>query len=682
MDMCSRLFFIGMFLTLLNTYNADKAKLKHPSITWYKALAQNYYEETDEQPPSAPPRFNTRIEKSPPVLAYFGKRVRVGATRFTRQPKRKIPQPNGGFSPITPTTIKWWESQHTFKEKAPTQNVPYLSSWAFQLYDHEYATWISRCMVDGWPSFSQAPSCRRCKRTSPLVQGSTQDLAFQKCLRWLNQQNFIEVLDLPELPATQTMTPGAAIKTDYDGNWKARATVNGGPHLHSTPNTRAEYINRKEIAYSNQPIIEMIAAILAHDLRWATITDYKKFFLYLKHLFCEVASNCIYYRGKFIYCRGKTFGARGTPFAADCFGKLLQDIYQSQLNEELAATTKIFRRTDDQAVLTHSQAEAKQAADIFVTITSTARVPVQHDKTLIAVQIFRFDGYLWDLKNKRIGIPQDKRRFICTTVAKLLKKCNRKQCERFQGLLEWITIVLYQLRTHTVDFRANWMSTPSDAAPVTLSLPSTIALERFATLAEKDELWVSMKHFFESKADITITTDGSGRGGMGGFTSTKHFFSYNLPKDKFDQHATALDGTNSKTHLMSSTWIEVAALWLAIRTFDLKGKCVEWWTDSEAATKAWNNNKSECVPINFLLTQIHFFCANNDISIQARWHERESPNAKLADELSKDDISSFPQQASTRHYVPQQALRAVDKSVGILHQKSPTPVSQQKHMFE
>ncbi|PHR10096.1 MAG: hypothetical protein COB29_01185 [Sulfitobacter sp.] len=514
-----------------------------------------------------------------------------------------------------------------------------------------------------------------------MVEGSTQDRAFQKFLRWLAQHNLIAVRDLPVFPATQTMTPGAAIKVDYEGNWKARATVNGGPHLHPDPNTRAEYINRKEIAYSNQPIIQMIAAILKLDLRWATITDYQKFFLYLKHLLSEVPSNCVYYRGRYVYCLGKTFGARGTPFAADCFGRLLQDIQQHIMNESLKSHAEIFRRTDDQAILTHTQADATAAANIFIQSTQTARVEVQQEKMKIGVQHFKFDGYLWDLEHQRIGIPKDKRMHMHKTIKHIINHCTRKQCERFQGFLEWITTVLVSLRPHTVDFRANWMATPNDTSIVTLSPSSTTALNRFSSLADQDELWVNMSYFFESPPDLKITTDGSGHGGVGAFTSDKRFLSHMLPKDTFNQHVKALDGQRVNTEhggKMSSTWIEMVGLWIAIRTFTPYDKCVEWWSDSQAATTTWNNNKSSSSAINYLIIQITFYCATHNISIQARSHPRTTPQAQLADQLSKNILSSFPPQVSTKQFVPTPALRAVDRSIGLLPQPSPTPDSQQR----
>ena len=132
---------------------------------------------------------------------------------------------------------------------------------------------------------------RRVLRKSTLVEGTIHDMAFQKFLRWMAENHLIHVEDLPIFPGTQTMTPGAAPKFDYYGAWKLRATVNGGIHLHPNKNSRADYIDRRQISYFQTPIVKMIAFILKHNSKFATITDYKKFFLYIKHLEFDFKSN-------------------------------------------------------------------------------------------------------------------------------------------------------------------------------------------------------------------------------------------------------------------------------------------------------------------------------------------------------------------------------------------------------
>lgn len=385
---------------------------------------------------------------------------------------------------------------------APIQNQQYLCKWANILYDTVYATWLCKCITRGWPSFSQTPGdTRRVLRKATIATGTIQEAAFHKFLRWQHSKGMVHMRHLPTVPGTQTMTPGCAIKYAYDGTWKARATVNGGPHLYLSPNTRAEYIDRRQIAYTQQPIIDMLAAILTHNLQWATITDYEKFFLYLKHLPEEIASNCVYYKGKYWYFLGKCFGARGTPFAAHCYGDLLQKIQQYAMDQINKHPSFIYRRVDDQAFLTHTQQDAQTAYRIFLNVTETAGCPVQKDKSIIATRLFKFDGYLFDLIHQRVGIPQDKRKYMATTITRLLKRACKKECEKFQGLLEWVTTILIQLRSHTVAFRKSWMSIPIDAR-VRLSPQAIGDLQRFAALAQKDELWTSMSYFFKDRVHL------------------------------------------------------------------------------------------------------------------------------------------------------------------------------------
>lgn len=525
-------------------------------ITLEDALITHYLKNTTQQPPDAPLEYDQRFPKTTSPTTYHGLHVSSGTHRKTRQPPLRVPSPDG-FTPNGTYELQWWEDSDALPSMPNIQNQQYLCKWAHILYDATYASWLCKCITRGWPSLSQIPGeIHRVLRKATIAIGTTQDAAFQTFLRWQHSKGMVVMRHLPTVPGTQTMTPGCAIKYAYDGSWKARATVNGGPHLHARRNTRAEYIDRTQIAYTQQPIIDMLAAILTHNLQWATITDYEKFFLYLQHLPEEIASNCVYYRGKYWYFLGKCFGARGTPFAAHCYGDLLQQIQQYNMDTIIHHPSCIYRRVDDQAFLTHTQEEAQTAYRVFSTVTETAGCPVQWDKSIIATRLFKSDGYMFDLIRQRVGIPKEKRTYMGTTIHRLLRHARKKECEKFQGLLEWMTTILIQLRTCTVAFRKAWMSVPPDSR-VNLSPQAISDLHRFAALAQTNELWTSMSYFFHGPCSITLYTDASGHGGLGAYITNGPWLSHQLPRAKFDQHAAILrHGTTEQ----SSTYIELVAL--------------------------------------------------------------------------------------------------------------------------
>jgi ribonuclease HI len=329
----------------------------------------------------------------------------------------------------------------------------------------------------------------------------------------------------------------------------------------------------------------------------------------------------------------------------------------------------IYRRVDDQAFLTHTQQDAQTAYRIFLNVTETAGCPVQKDKSIIATRLFKFDGYLFDLIHQRVGIPQDKRKYMATTITRLLKRACTKECEKFQGLLEWVTTILIQLRSHTVAFRKSWMSIPIDAR-VRLSPQAIGDLQRFAALAQKDELWTSMSYFFQGPCSLTLYTDASGHGGIGGYIVDGPWLSHQLPKHKYDQHAAILrDGTTDQ----SSTYIELVALFAALKTFeqDTDNQTIAWWTDSQAAVATWDSRRAQSLPTNWIIRHIDFYTATHNIKINARWHARTAPRAVIADQLSKGVTSSMAKQVQAHQcHVPMQVLRTIDKSLSTQHQQS------------
>ena len=150
-----------------------------------------------------------------------------------------------------------------------------------------------------------------------------------------------------------------------------------------------------------------------------------------------------------------------------------------------------------------------------------------------------------------------------------------------------------------------------------------------------------MTHFFTTTPDITLVTDGSGTGGIGGYTNTGHFFSHQLPS-KFNQHASEEQVDSEKG--LSSQWIELVALYVAVKTMlpSLANKAVDWYTDSQPAFNAYKNQRATSDKSNYILMQIDAITVANNIAIQPCWHPRTTPPARIADDLSKLILSSLP----------------------------------------
>ena len=75
-------------------------------------MIDDYYAGTSESPAIAPRDFSKKIPKSVLPNEYYGKRVRVGANKLRRQPKRKVPTPDG-FTPHVLQSKRWWEEDES-----------------------------------------------------------------------------------------------------------------------------------------------------------------------------------------------------------------------------------------------------------------------------------------------------------------------------------------------------------------------------------------------------------------------------------------------------------------------------------------------------------------------------------------------------------------------------------------
>ena len=74
----------------------------------------------------------------------------------------------------------------------------------------------------------------------------------------------------------------------------------------------------------------MIATIVAYAVRAVNVTDYTKFFLWLRRRDDEVASNAVRWQQAYYYLRNYGFGERVTPAIAHNFADLSQCIQQEE----------------------------------------------------------------------------------------------------------------------------------------------------------------------------------------------------------------------------------------------------------------------------------------------------------------------------------------------------------------
>ena len=582
---------------------------------------------------------------------------------------------------------EFWERPiaEVFPAQPPLQDIDYMCEQADLLLPPDRAAWMKRQYRTGWETLCDAPHHRRINRKVVATPGSSAGQAIARMIKWTDDRGLLYSADLPVIAGTQTYVPNAAVKFGYDladlsdpqsKSWKARPVFNGGTTAYTDGTSRAHWTSNENIAFSQQPLIDMMAIIVQHNIKAVVVTDYTKFFLQLRRNNAEIASNSIYFDGKFHWWACQLFGEKSTPYMAHLHGDLLQRIIERELNAKCKGRVWIVRRTDDQAVLLDNPTDATLAHDTITKICDKAGAWLQRDKELVGVSAFKFDGYQWDLQrgaNGAVSIPQDKEAHLRRELQELrTTQCTRQRFEKAQGLLVWVVVIYPTLKPYLPAVRRCWQAASHDHDRVRLSTEAKYNLRRLEQFFETDTKWTPLGTQFEGVADVTLWTDGSGHGGVGGFTLAEHF-SWKMP-DRFQQHHDDLDRADKE---LSSTWVELAALLIALLTLPtVQNSRVMWWTDSQAAVAVWQRHSSATASINRLLTSIDFACARRGICVYPRWHERESTKAQLADQLSKFDVESFlastHQVREARRRVPSTALSIIDRSIGVSSKKSGT----------
>ena len=638
-----------------------------------ECLMRTFYDVTTGSPGKAPTEYDSKQwPREEPASAHYGMRPVYGNTRHRRNvPDNHVPQP---FTPPPTPPLEWWEIplDEAMPEQAPIQDVSYLCTQADLLLHADKAEWIKTQLRDGWATLCRAPSHRRVDRSVVITPQSSKGQAVRRQITWAKSMGYHYSNVLPVLPGTQVYRATGAIKYAYSRNdpddprsrsWKARGVMNGGIHAQPDGSSRADWTNNIDTAFHQQNQLEPAAILAKHKISQVVITDYEKWFCQLKRRYSEVPSNCMWFDGEYHWFSVYLFGEQVIPKLAHEYGQLLQLIILRELNARSKGQWFCQRRTDDQLFMPTDPTDIPLGVLIIKAVCKKAGAWLQNTKLQIGSALYDFDGRRWDLNRGprgSVSLPPDKASHLVRELRAMRGgKTTRKQWEKAIGLLVWTIKIYPTTETHVHPIRKCFMAARHDDAIVKVSKEARLAMRRFETLLEGPAIWTDVRTFFEVDNTVSWYTDGSGFGGVGGFDANNHF-SYKLPEE-FNQHSARLAAVDLE---LSSAWIELVALLVAIYCLDTPaGTVAEWTTDSHPAFIAWKNHRSRSASINRIIASIDFACARRGIRVYSRWHRRTEPNAQLADDLSKFELVRFRSQTQQPGTAVRHAPAAVQRII-------------------
>ncbi len=145
-----------------------------------------------------------------------------------------------------------------------------------------------------------------------------------------------------------------------------------------------------------------------------------------------------FFEGKF-YCETfLPFGLSTGPAIWDQLGDLIQWIVEQRTG------INMLRMLDDNFGLAPTTSMAQQSLTIFYGTCAELGVSVQMSKTQLPATLLRFIGFMWDLANRTVGLPEDKLERLRFELRRLDSHTSitRSDLESITGLLNWAGFVV------------------------------------------------------------------------------------------------------------------------------------------------------------------------------------------------------------------------------------------------
>ena len=367
--------------------------------------------------------------------------------------------------------------------------------------------------------------------------------------------------------------------------------------------------------------------------------------------------------GKFYIDCAVCFGCRSSPFIFGLIAKLSQWIYQKNIEAELSSSFFFLTHLlDDQLLVCADQTASDVATPIMFDTAKRLGIPLSADsKQIFGKTEGPYLGVQLNLRTMQFGLPPDKELDFTSRMRTLAtsSRVRVKELRRCIGKLVWFGSLVHGSKPFLSELFALQRGCRTKmgdkfqcvGAPVRSAAAAWLEYyRRFPTAS----MFVPNHHLNEPPV-LLATGDAAGgekpTDGAGAYAPDGSYTSIVWPEEwrvtspaQNEADPSFLNGPNLSATKLSSTLQEIVPLCCALCLWGppLAGHTVVYRTDCKNLTflmghKFWSRTPA----VNRLVILVLRMAADAGIRLVVQWQSREMPDAKLADDLSRNDFSQF-----------------------------------------
>ena len=332
---------------------------------------------------------------------------------------------------------------------------------------------------------------------------------------------------------------------------------------------------------------------------------------------------CMRWRNKFFVDRCLPMGARSSAFIFEMFSSAIHFIAKR------AGIEWLIHYLDDFLLIARSRSQSLEFMNLFIGLLNVLGVPIAVEKTLGPLQCLEFLGYIIDILNAQIRLPQDKLQRCRDLIKAMLdkKRCRIRQIQSLAGLLQFACGVVVPGRAFLVRLYnlICGRSNPNYSVPLNREVKKDLQLW-LTFLNEFNGVSLYKEQLFLSPQVLHIYTDASKSLGCGGVFG-KHWFSVPWPSEWWS--------------LQNITFLELVPIFLAVQAWGhlLRDKYVVLHTDNQALSFCINKKTSKEALVMHIIRKIVLLELTSNIMSKAK-HVPGFLNG-MSDALSRLKIGQF-----------------------------------------
>jgi hypothetical protein len=442
------------------------------------------------------------------------------------------------------------------------------------------------------------------------------------------------------------------LRPTIDGNSPRRNNASIGAHCHPA--------NRQS---TTSVLLDVIATIVKVKAVAFFAVDYEGYYNTLPRRREQVGRNCIFFhlRGddfaQFHYGLDNVYGSVTAPHAGELHATVLNLLQTERMSEYTGLDIDSHRRVDDTLFffpIGSTLQQRNQIRDAFHDVCASASQPTSDHKEVFNKSTVVFDGFthILDFCGKHngghmhpgaVGICNKRQLKLAVQVTKCINGATRKEAESMSGLVEWVATAIPHLPSTIAEYRKQWVPLEHDnskvaagpARPHLLTLLDLLAFPMFTPY----RVLLCLE-----KPTAELTTDASGKDGIGGYLGLPEFFGELGCKTYFYEPLRQQQKVTGKTRKDDETcmqFLELLGLFyiLSATKQQLRNQSVRWWTDSLSAVNCWQKQSSKDFHTNSLLVALSSLTIRNGIHVQAVHIHREL--SRSADALTHNSLALF-----------------------------------------